>query len=198
MLDPMAEAARKMDRRATYEDLLAVPDTMIAEIIDGVLYAQARPASPHANACSVAAMDIGGYFHREPGGPRGPGGWWILYEPEIHFGEDVLVPDLAGWRRERMPALPNVTAFTLTPDWVCEVLSPSTARLDRMQKMAVYAREQVTHVWLVNPLERLVEVYRRNGELWTRTAVHGDQDVARMEPFDAVEIELSRWWAVAE
>jgi Uma2 family endonuclease len=187
----MGEAAIK---RATYDDLLAVPDTMIAELVDGVLYTQPRPASPHANAASVATMDLGSPFHRKPGGPSGPGGWWILYEPELHLGGDVLVPDLAAWRRERLPVMPRAAFLTLSPDWLCEVASPSTARFDRMQKMAAYAREGVAWVWLVDPLEKLVEVYRLEGTLWVRVSVHGGDERARMQPFDAVEVDLERWW----
>ncbi len=190
----MVDPARK---RATYEDLLAVPDTMIAEIIDGELYTQPRPASRHAMTSAVAGMDIGGPFHREGGGPHGPGGWWILDEPELHLGQDILVPDLAGWRRDRMPVVPDAPYFTLAPDWACEVSSPGTARRDRVEKMSIYAREKVPHVWLVDPAVRLVEVYRRDGVLWTRVGVYGDDDVARMEPFEAVEIELKRWWLEA-
>lgn len=112
----MAATARK--RRATYEDLLQVPDNFVAEILGGELYASPRPASPHALASSGLQIEIGGPFHR---GRGGPGGWWILFEPELHFGEDILVPDLAGWRRERMPAVPKVPFFTLAPDWACDV-----------------------------------------------------------------------------
>src|SRR5437667_6517507 len=130
-------------RRATYADLLEVPEHLVAEIIDGELITSPRPASPHALAASAIGSVLFDRFNQPPGSGDAPGGWWILYEPELHFGEDVLVPDLAGWRRERMPVFPSVAAFELAPDWVCEVLSPSTARIDRARKLHVYAREGV-------------------------------------------------------
>ena len=132
---------------------MKVPDYMVAELIDGELFTNPRPASPHARAKSVIGQDLSP-FDRHPGSPAGPGGWWVLVEPELHFGADVLVPDLAGWRQERMPSIPNVPAFTLVPDWICEVISPSTGRLDRSRKMGVYAREGVRHLWFVDPLAR--------------------------------------------
>ena len=121
-------------RRATYDDLLKVPDILVAEILDGELFTSPRPASPHAQASSVlrGVLDP---FARRIGGPGGPGGWWLLFEPELHLGADILVPDLAGWRRERMPVLQHVAYFELAPDWVCEVVSPATARVDRVRKV---------------------------------------------------------------
>jgi Uma2 family endonuclease len=133
-------------RRATYKDLMQVPDTKVAEIIDGELVVSPRPSSPHAHAATVVGIDVGGPFHRYPGDPAGPGGWWILLEPELHFGDDVLVPDWAGWRHDRMPVVPNAAFFTLAPDRICEVVSPSTGRIDRSGKMRIYAREHVE--WL--------------------------------------------------
>jgi len=184
------DAAR---RRATYEDLLKVPDHFVAEIVDGELYATPRPASPHAFAYSAIGQDLGP-FSRRPGSPGGPGGWWILDEPELHFGSDVLVPDLAGWRQERMLTVPNVPYFELAPDWACEVVSPKTGRLDRGRKMPVYARERVAYLWLVDPILRTLEIYRLDGPRWIVASTHGGTDVARPEPFEAIDIDLSRWW----
>jgi Uma2 family endonuclease len=181
-------------RRATYEDLAKVPDTMVAEIIDGELFTSPRPASPHARVTTVLGGDLLGAFDRPPADPASPGGWWFLVEPELHFGDDVLVPDLAGWRRSRLPVLPNVVAFTLAPDWVCEVISPSTGVLDRGRKMRVYAREQVPHLWIVDPILRTLEVYRLEDARWIVASTHGGTDVVRAEPFDAVELRLARWW----
>ena len=181
-------------RKATYEDLLEVPDTMVAEILDGELYATPRPASPHANATSGIVGDLRGPFHREPDGPGQPGGWWILFEPELHLGADVVVPDLAGWRREQMPALPNVAAFTQAPDWACEVVSPTTAGMDRVCKMRIYARESVAHLWLVEPLAKTLEVYRLEHGRWIVASTHAGGERVRAEPFAAVELEIARWW----
>jgi Uma2 family endonuclease len=181
-------------RRATYEDLLKVPENMVAEIIDGELYATPRPASPYANAASGIAGDVRGPFHREPDGPGQPGGWWILFEPELHLGPDVVVPDVAGWRRENMPVLRNVAYFDQAPDWACEVVSPATAGTDRVRKMRIYARESVGHLWLVEPLARTLEVYRLENGRWVVASTHGGSERVRAEPFEAVELELTRWW----
>jgi len=181
-------------RRATYEDLCKVPDTMVAEIIDGELIVTPRPAFPHARATSVLAVDLGGPFDRPPGDPAGAGGWWLLFEPELHLGPDVIVPDYAGWRRDRLPVLPNVAAFDLAPDWVCEVVSPSTGAVDRARKMRVYARERVAHLWIVDPILRTLEVYRLEDARWIVASTHGGTDAVRAEPFDAVELRLARWW----
>jgi Uma2 family endonuclease len=184
----MADPARKL---ATYTDVLAAPPNVIAQVIFGTLYTQPRPAGPHTRAASVLGMDIGGPFDR---GRGGPGGWVILDEPELHLGHDILVPDIAGWRRERMGETPSTAFISLAPDWVCEVLSPSTEAIDRSEKMAIYAREGVGHAWLVQPLVRTLEVYRRQGTAWLRVGAWYDGAVVRAEPFDAIELELGALW----
>jgi Uma2 family endonuclease len=184
----MTEVAR---RRASYEDLRAVPESMIAEIIAGELVTQPRPAVRHARAASRLGIEIGGPFDR---GKGGPGGWLILYEPELHLHGDVLVPDLAGWRRESMPELPETPALEVPPDWVCEVLSPSTQGIDRVEKMAAYAREGVPWVWLVDPGARTLEVFRLHDGGWTVRASFRGQAAVRAEPFDAIELELGALW----
>ncbi len=178
-------------RRATYEDLLAVPDRMVAEIIDGTLVTMPRPASRHAWASSSLGGELHGPFMR---GRGGPGGWILLDEPELHLRADVLVPDLAGWRRERMPELPDAAAFDLAPDWVCEVLSPSTAALDRAEKMPIYARERVAHIWLVDPLARTLEACRLEGDRWVILGTWRDAAKVRVDPFAELELDLSALW----
>jgi Uma2 family endonuclease len=182
-----------MKRRATYEDLMQVPDHLVAEIIDGELITSPRPALPHARAASAMLQDLAP-FDRRPGHPSGPGGWWILTEPELHFKDDVLVPELAGWRHERMPAIPAAPYAELAPDWVCEVVSPRTGRIDRSRKMGIYGRESVRHLWLVDPLARTLEVYRLDAARWVVVSTHGGDDVVRAEPFDAIELAIDRWW----
>ncbi len=180
-------------RVATHADLNGLPDRMVGEILGGELYTSPRPASRHARAASVLGGELVTGFGRRKS--RGPGGWVILDEPELHLGADVVVPDVAGWRRDRMPEIPDVAAFTLAPDWVCEVLSPATARFDRQQKMPIYAREGVAHLWLVEPTLRTLEVFRRQGDHWLLLATHGGDTQVRAEPFDAVELDLSEWWS---
>ena len=178
---------------ATYEDLEAAPDTMVAELIDGDLVTSPRPASPHARATIALGSHLFGSFDDPPGTNR-PGGWWLLFEPELHLGRDVLVPDMAGWRRERMPKLPNVVGFTLAPDWICETISPSTGPIDRGRKMRIYAREGVRHLWIVDPILRTLEVYRLDGERWVVASAHGGNDPLAAEPFEAITLDPSRWW----
>ncbi|MEZ4442111.1 MAG: Uma2 family endonuclease [Polyangiaceae bacterium] len=182
-----ADAAR---RRATYEDLLAAPPYSIAEIVDGDLVVQPRPAGPHAHAASGLGMDIGGPFDR---GRGGPGGWLIVDEPELHLHDDVLVPDLAGWRRERLPDLTGAH-FTLAPDWVCEVLSPRTTHYDRGPKADIYAREGVGHLWFVDPDAKLIEAFALADGRWSRLGAWLGDDDARIPPFDAVALEPKLLW----
>jgi Uma2 family endonuclease len=183
--------AKVLERPATYEDLLKVPDNMVAEIVEGELFASPRPASRHARATDVLNRRLGRAFDE---GDGGPGGWWIVAEPELHLGRDVLVPDLGGWRRERMPAFPDVAAFDRAPDWVCEVTSPSTARLDRVRKLPRYAHHEVEYAWMVDPIARMLEVFRRSGEHFTLIAAFEDDAVVRAEPFDAIELDLAALW----
>jgi len=185
----MADPAK---RRATYDDLLAAPPHLVAELIHGELVTHPRPAVPHARAASRLGIDLGGPFDR---GKGGPGGWVILDEPELHLHGDVLVPDLAGWRRERVPELPDGVAIEIGPDWVCEVLSPSTAAIDRTDKMVIYVREQVRHVWLVDPTLHTLEVFRLSrSATYEQIAAWRDDVKVRAEPFDAIELELSALW----
>ena len=191
MMQPMPRVP-PLDRPATYEDLMKLPEIMVAEIVDGELHASPRPAPKHARAGSSLEVMLGGPYDL---GRGGPGGWWILYEPELHLGRDVLVPDCAGWRRTRMPRLPDMAYFSLAPDWICEILSPSTAMLDRAKKLAVYAREGVGHAWLIDPLARTLEVLCLDAGRWTILATHAGTDVVRAEPFTEIELELSALWA---
>ncbi|MDY7231315.1 Uma2 family endonuclease [Hyalangium rubrum] len=183
--------SEKPRRPATYEDLEALPPHQVGEIIAGELYASPRPATPHARAASRLGVKLGGPF--DIGGDN-PGGWVILHEPELHLGTDVLVPDLAGWRRERMPKLPRVPALKLAPDWVCEVLSPSTEARDRSAKFPIYAREGVRHVWLVDPDVRTLEIFRLEGPRYTLLATHEGEASVHAEPFEALALSLRVLW----
>ena len=192
----MGEPALKC---ATYEDLFHLPDNVVGEIIEGELFASPRPAMPHTHSASEIGIDIGYHFSRGGGGGgrSGSGGWVILDEPELHLEGDIVVPDLAGWRQERMPVIPNTAHLTLAPDWVCEVISPATSKLDRVKKKRIYAREQVSYYWIVDPLEHTVEVYQLQNDLWVELMVLEGNVQAKIPPFQAVELDISRWWLPA-
>jgi len=179
-------------RPATYEDLLNVPDHLVGEIVEGDLYTSPRPAGPHERSGGGIYMHLRYLFDY---GGGGGGSWWIAFEVELHLASDVLVPDVSGWRRDRHPRHPvRGTVASVPPDWVCEVISPSTGRLDRMKKLPAYARAGVSHAWIVEPSLRTIEVYRREGEHWMLAAVHGGEEPARIEPFDAIEFPLESLW----
>jgi Uma2 family endonuclease len=183
--------AAAQTRKATYQDVLDAPPNMVAEIIRGALHLQPRPASPHARAGSMLGVEIGGPFDR---GRGGPGGWWILDEPELHLEDEVVVPDLGGWRRERMPRFPRVPYFTLAPDWVCEILSPSTRQVDLGPKRDIYGEHGVGHLWLIDPDARTLEAFERRGGAWALLGTLTGDDEARMAPFDAISFPLSALW----
>ncbi|MCC7385062.1 MAG: Uma2 family endonuclease [Deltaproteobacteria bacterium] len=184
----MIEGAR---RRATYQDIRDAPADVIAEIVDGELHLQPRPASPHAIASTNLGEELGPPFKR---GRGGPGGWVILDEPELHLGPDVLVPDHAGWRRERMPEIPEVPHFDLAPDWICEILSPRTVAHDRVRKMRIFARERIPFVWLIDPIERTLEVFQLDRATYVLAASHEGQEKVHARPFDAIELDLAILW----
>ncbi|GAB4112234.1 MAG: hypothetical protein OHK0013_48230 [Sandaracinaceae bacterium] len=183
------DAARKM---ATYEDVLAAPDHVVAEVIRGSLSLLPRPRPLHARTSSRLTMRLAGF---DGDGDDGPGGWVILDEPELHLGSEIVVPDLAGWRRERMPEIPtDQPYFVLGPDWACEVLSPSTVRIDRGEKRAIYAEHGVRHLWLVDPDAQTLEVLRLDGPTYRIMATHAGDARVRAEPFDALELPLASLW----
>jgi Uma2 family endonuclease len=179
-----------LGRPATYDDLIAVPDVLVAEIVDGELWTSPRPAPRHATVHTELVTAVNAAL----GGRRGPGCWRILIEPELHLEAQVLVPDIAGWRRERLPALPATAYFTLPPDWVCEVLSPSTAALDRVKKLRIYAEHGVAHAWLVDPIVRTVEILRLHEGRWILLDTHAGRATVRAEPFETFELELELLW----
>jgi Uma2 family endonuclease len=185
-------SALPLRKTATYEDLFDLPPNLVGEIVHGMLHTHPRPAPKHARSSSMLGVDLGSGFDK---GNNGPGGWWILDEPELHLDNDILVPDLAGWRRERMPTLPDAAWFELAPDWVCEVLSPGTMRFDRIQKMPIYAASGVKHIWLIDPELRTLEAFENRDGRWTLIATHADQEQIHVPPFDAVALDLGGLWA---
>jgi Uma2 family endonuclease len=185
-----------LDRpRATYQDVLDAPPHVVAELIGGELYLSPRPGLAYAAVVRALASALGAPFARGEGDPRG---WIVLLEPELHLGEDVLVPALAGWRAERLQAPPARPGDEPAPDWVCELLAPATEKTGRARKLPLYAAHGVGHAWLVNPAQRFVEVLRRTGEGWLALAAHGDAARVCAEPFAAIELELGLLWADRE
>lgn len=179
-------------RRATYADLEAAPPHLVAELIDGELVTHPRPRPRHV----VVGSDLGTLLNAPFGfGRGGPGGWRILDEPELHLGDDVLVPDLAGWRRERMPKLPESAYFSLPPDWICEIVAPSTVRHDRGAKRDIYARHGVTHHWHIDPDARLLESFELRDGLWLLLRTFTDKADVAAAPFAEVPFGLGVLWA---
>lgn len=189
----MEKPAQRDPRQLLYDEYCKLPEYQRGEIIDGTLYVMSRPAPPHANAATVLAADVNAAFQR---GRGGPGGWWILFEPELQLVElEPMSPDIAGWRRERMPALPDAAYFTLAPDWVCEVLSKSTETTDRNRKLPLYARHGVRHVWLVDPIAKMLEVHTLDDDRrWRHVRVFEGDGRVRADPFTEIEIDLSELW----
>ena len=180
-------------RRATYQDVLDAPENMIAEVIFGTLYTQSCPAIPHARVSTRLGNVLGHHFDDDDS----PTSWLSLHKPELHLGSepDILVPDLAGWRLANVqPGMDDAPWTSVAPDWVCEVLSPSTHIRDRGIKLDIYLRERVGHVWLIDPIAETLEIYRHNGADWSRGSLHTGGVTIRAEPFEAIELELARIW----
>jgi Uma2 family endonuclease len=190
----MADAAK---RRATYQDVLDAPENLTAEVLDGELHLMPRPKRRHLLTASGLGSFLFGAFHA---GVDGPGGWTIVFEPELHLGSepDIVVPDLGGWRGGRLDLEVDEAFITVVPDWVCEILSPGTRRIDRMKKMPIYARERVPHVWLVEPLDRTVEVFRLEGASYLLVGTYGGDDAVQAEPFEALAIPTAFLWPGAK
>lgn len=183
---------------ATYEDLLALPEGARGEIVAGELQLSPSPRPRHSRTQRALSGFIGQPFDDDDG-HGGPGGWWILTEVDVRLSpHDIVRPDLAGWRRDRLGADPwDTLPIDVIPDWICEVLSPSNAAHDRVTKRRLYARHRVPYYWLVDPQTRTLEALRLEGELWVETGSWGEGDVARVEPFDAIELDVGRLFVPA-
>ncbi len=175
----------------SYEDILALPDNMVGEIINGRLEVQPRPSPKHALTSSALGVEIGTLFH---GRSNNTDGWWILDEPELHLDRHILVPDLAGWRKQRMPKLPDTAWFEIAPDWICEVLSPATAKTDRSEKMPIYASLNVQYLWLIDPILQTLETYLLQDGHWLLQDSLKDDDQVCSLPFSEHTFPLSNLW----
>lgn len=179
-----------------YEQLQALPEGLTGEILNGQIHTQPRPSGPHGYAESMLAADLIPTYGR---GRDGPGGWWILVEPEVHFVRDrvVAVPDLAGWQRVRMPRIPEDHRFEVVPDWVCEILSPSTASKDREIKLPLYAEHGVATAWLVDPTRRTLEVFTLEQGAWRLCLEAAADAIVQAPPFDELRLSLAELWVSA-
>jgi hypothetical protein len=182
---------KQKPRPATYADIEALPSNMVGEIILGVLHSHPRRAPRHAVAANAVGYEITGRFGR---GTDGPGGWIFMVEPELHLGPHVVVPDLAGWKRERLTPFPETAYIETPPDWLCEVLSPSTQAIDRTDKLAVYAEFGVKHCWYVDPIARTLEVLALTGDKWMIAATFKDDDAVTAVPFEVHTFGLDGLW----
>lgn len=185
----MSSAASK--EKTAYEKWMELPDNVIGEILAGELHVSPRPAPKHSHASSILLGEIMRPFHR---GQGGPGGWIILFEPEVHINSHIFVPDLGGWKRSKLPQIPDEPFFSTIPDWICEVLSPSTTALDKTKKMPLYAELGVNHFWLIDPIARTLEVYVNDQLNWKLLKTYANEDKVRAAPFDAIEFDLSALW----
>jgi Uma2 family endonuclease len=183
-------------RKAVYEDLYDLPENMTGEIIEGEIHAFPRPHYRHGRVAYRLNVRIGAPYDLGDGG--GPGGWVFVVEPEVMLGENLLVPDVAGWQLERLPKLPQKNWSTVPPDWVCEILSPNTRGHDRIKKMPIYGQYGVKHAWLIDPVERTLEVFQLDGGRWVAIGFYGGKDIVRAEPFVEAEINLGDFWMEEE
>lgn len=186
----MSSSAPKV--KTVHEKWLELPDNVVGEIIMGELHVSPRPAPKHARASTKLAGVLDGPFDT---GVGGPGGWLILFEPEIHLDANIFVPDIGGWKRDRMPTIPDEAFFSVVPDWICEVLSPGTAVIDRVRKMPLYAQQGVKYVWMIDPIAKSLEVYENEHGRWVVVHTYMNDDKVRAVPFDAIEIDLSILWS---
>ncbi|MDE0523258.1 MAG: Uma2 family endonuclease [Boseongicola sp.] len=190
-MNVQARPTGRSHRKATYRDVLDAPPHMVAEVLAGTLHTHPRPAARHAWASSILGGELVAPFGR---GRGGPGGWWIVFEPELHLGEDIVVPDLAGWRRDTMPEYPDAAYCSIPPDWACEVLSSSTRRIDMNEKRTIYAREGVSHLWFVDPVPKMLEAFELRDGHWVLLATLADDAPVSLPPFDAISFPLDALW----
>ena len=188
----MSEAVKTKKYKDLWKELCILPDNVVGEILNGELIVSPRPAPRHARASSSLGGVLHGPFDH---GKGGPGGWWILDEPEIHWGETVIVPDLAGWKRDRLLKLPDTAYFELAPDWVCEVLSPSTVRHDRISKLQIYTANKVPHYWIIDPVNKTLETFVLDGGGYRLGSTFGEDDSVSVPPFEVIKFDLSELWA---
>ncbi len=179
------------EKKASYEDLYSIPENMTGEIIDGELIVTPKPSPRHSNASAWLTATLVPPYRK---GTSGPGGWTILPEVEIMLGQHLLVPDISGWRNERFPGFPKENWISVSPDWVCKILSPGTARLDKVRKMPIYAEYEIPHLWLLDPIAKTLEVFELQSGKWAFQKAYAENDKVRAEPFHEIEFDLGDFW----
>lgn len=187
----MAQPRPTTDTIKLYDQLAALPANMVGEIVSGALYAHPRPTRAHGHAATELAREVGNPFRRRHGGP---GGWIFIAEHELHLGDNVVVPDISGWKIERYPAHETTSYSIVPPDWLCEVTSPSTRRLDRVQKLAIYAEYGVDHCWYVDPIDKTLEVFILAEGAYKVGPAFADNDRVTAPPFEAHTFDLGLLW----
>jgi Uma2 family endonuclease len=192
MAERKSEMTEPVKKRVVYESLFDIPDNMTGEIINGELIATPRPSRKHSVVISRLGFELGPPYDFGRGG--GPGGWVIVDEPETSFGENILVPDMAGWKKERFPVEEPHNWISVAPDWVCEILSPTTAQVDRAEKMPIYAQHHVLHAWLIDPIVKTLEIFRLESGRWVVLGVYAKSAKVHAEPFPEIELDLGLLW----
>ena len=181
--------------KASYKDVLAAPPHMVAQVVDGSLHLHPRPVNWHGVSSTTLTMILGMPFQK---GVGGPGGWVFVHEPELHLGKDILVPDLAAWRKENYIERKYKAYYSTAPDWVCEFLSPSTRKLDEGSKSDIYAREGVSHLWLLDPVSRMLKAFVAVKAAWREIAHLRDNAEVSVPPFEEISFPLSELWEYFE
>ena len=193
----MSKAKKMEDQKSLWEELCALPENVVGEIFNDELIVSPRPSPKHAMASTDLLTKVNHLF-----GGGGEGSWLILFEPELHFAKpkqklekkNIIVPDIAGWKKERMPKLPEAAYFELPPDWVCEVLSPSTARHDKISKIRIYAVNAIPYYWILDPINKILEVLILQGENYQTAMTFGENDKVSAPPFEEIELNLGDLW----
>lgn len=187
----MSEAVKEKSFEELYSDLCNLPENVVGQILNGELIVSPRPGPKHSRASTKLGGKLGEPFDS---GKGGPGGWWLFDEPEVHIEGHAFVPDLAGWKKENLPSLPETAHFSLSPDWVCEVVSPSSSRHDRVTKMNLYAQFKIPFYWLIDPALKTLEVFELSSSRWVLNSSYQGDDKVSAQPFDAIEFDLGDLW----
>ena len=182
--------AERQRPTTTVDEWLREPAEKRYELIDGDLIEKAAPDFSHGSAQAGLIAHLHPWFHQRDGGDR-PGGWWIASEVDVVLDDNGFRPDIAGWRRERVPEMPKTRPVRVRPDWICEIVSESNATTDTIKKLRRYHQAGVPHYWLLDPATRTLAVYRHAAEGYQSVLVAEAGETARAEPFEAIELRIA-------